>query len=212
MPSVVVRLAAAFRAQGYDLRSLLRAIVSSETYRRQTRLGETSAEHLQFAAAYPARLRSDVLLNALGSALGPMGESYYSRLFEADYLYDPAANPDQVEGSIPQVLWLMNSSLINERIRLRYIPKNPPAPEPGKPPRAPPEPNLVNRLLESTPDDDQAIEAIYLRVLARRPTDRERTRCRLHLKAVADGKGSRAEGLEDLLWALVNSTEFLRRR
>lgn len=212
MPSVVVRLAAAFRAEGYDLRSLLRAIVRSETYRRQTRLGETSAAHLQFAAAYPARLRSDVLLNALGSALGPMGESYYSRLFEADYLYDPATNPDQVEGSIPQVLWLMNSSLINERIRLRYIPKNPPPAEPGKPPRAPPEPNLVNRLLESTPDNDQAIDEIYLRVLARRPTDRERTRCREHLKAVADGKGNRAEGLEDLLWALVNSTEFLRRR
>ena len=49
---------------------------------------------------------------------------------------------------------------------------------------------------------------VYLRTLARRPTDRELARCREHIRTV----GNRAEAFEDILWALINSTEFQTKR
>ena len=41
-----------------------------------------------------------------------------------------------------------------------------------------------------------------------KPTDKERDRCVKHIKKV----GKRDEAYEDILWALVNSTEFQTRR
>jgi hypothetical protein len=49
---------------------------------------------------------------------------------------------------------------------------------------------------------------VYLRTLARRPTARELSRCLAYVRRV----GRRAEAFEDILWALLNSTEFQTRR
>jgi hypothetical protein len=68
--------------------------------------------------------------------------------------------------------------------------------------------NLLARILSSYTQDDEALRMVYLRALARRPTDRELARCREHLRVA----GSRAEGFEDILWALINSTEFQTKR
>ena len=50
--------------------------------------------------------------------------------------------------------------------------------------------------------------SFYLAVLARRPTDGEFARGLKHLRDVTN----RTEAVEDLLWVLVNSTEFLTKR
>ena len=68
--------------------------------------------------------------------------------------------------------------------------------------------NLLARILKSYSDDGEALRVLYLRTLARRPTDRELARCRQHVRTV----GSRAEAFEDILWALINSTEFQTKR
>jgi hypothetical protein len=68
--------------------------------------------------------------------------------------------------------------------------------------------NLLARILASYSQDDEAIRMVYLRTLARRPTDRELARCRAHVR----GATSRAEGFEDILWALINSTEYQTNR
>jgi hypothetical protein len=52
------------------------------------------------------------------------------------------------------------------------------------------------------------VAALYERVLARKPTAEEKGTCRRYLGTVADRK----EALEDILWALVNSTEFLLKK
>ncbi len=49
---------------------------------------------------------------------------------------------------------------------------------------------------------------LYLRTLARRPTDRELARCKEHVRSV----NNRPEAYEDLLWALINSTEYQTKR
>jgi hypothetical protein len=52
------------------------------------------------------------------------------------------------------------------------------------------------------------IVELYLRCLAREPKPGEITACREHLAQVRN----RDEAFEDILWALVNSTEFLYRQ
>ncbi len=68
--------------------------------------------------------------------------------------------------------------------------------------------NLLTRVLKAYPKDDEALTVVYLRALARTPTDRELERCQSYVQRV----GNRAEAFEDILWVLVNSTEFQTKR
>ncbi len=203
-PSVITRLAAAFRATDYDMKALFRAIMNTETYQRQIRPGESSEEHLHFAAAYPKRLRADTLWDSLTGVLGTMTPAVGNKppqrpfaprfqglegLFKDEFAFDPSARADEVEGSIPQALLMMNNPTINQKIQARGT-------------------NLLGRILTAYPDNDEALRMVYLRTLARRPTDREMDRCRGYIA----GAANRAEAFEDILWTLLNSTEFQTKR
>jgi hypothetical protein len=109
--------------------------------------------------------------------------------FKRQFEFDPSLKADEIEGSIPQALLLMNNPQLNNKIRAQGD-------------------NLLGRILKSHPNDDEAIEALYLRTLARKPTSGEREKCAGYIKKV----GKRAEAFEDLLWALINSTEFQTKR
>ena len=67
---------------------------------------------------------------------------------------------------------------------------------------------MLGRILSAYPEDPAALRILYLRTLARKPTNREMAKCRDYIKKT----GNRAEALEDILWALINSTEFRTRR
>ncbi len=203
-PAVLTRLAASFRATDYDMRALFRTVLNTETYQRQIRLGESTSEHLHFAAAYPTRLRADALWESLTGVLGQFGgpggpfrpgpgplagRFGLEGQFKSEFDFDPSLKPDEVEGSIPQALMLMNNPQINQKIQARGT-------------------NLLGRILTAYPDNDDALRMVYLRALARKPTDREKDRCLAYIKKA----GSRAEAFEDILWALLNSTEFQTKR
>ena len=55
---------------------------------------------------------------------------------------------------------------------------------------------------------DEALRILYLRTLARTPTDREVQKCRSYIAET----GRRIDAFEDILWSLLNSTEFLTKR
>jgi hypothetical protein len=203
MADVLARVAAAFRGSDYNIKQLFRALMNSKTYQRQIRPGESREDHLLFAAAYPRRLDANSLWQALELTLGRMGPpgaprpnkgpfavlQSFESLFKEEFSFDPSSRPEEVEGSVTQALLLMNNQTINNKIQAI-----------GK--------NLLARILKSYSDDDVALRMLYLRTLARRPTDRERQRCHEHVRTAA----SRAEAFEDILWALLNSTEFQTRR
>jgi hypothetical protein len=204
---VLVRLASSFRGTNYDMKALFRVVMNTQTYQRQTRLGESTDEHLHFAASYPARLRPDALWQSLVSAIGqlggrapeggakPMGPFALMRLnplafeFQQLFDFDPSLKPDEVEGSIAQALMLMNNPAINGKIKGN-----------GETPLA--------QILKDHKEDDAALKALYQRTLARQPTAKELDKCRSYIKKI----GNRAEAFEDIQWTLINSTEFQTKR
>lgn len=204
MPEVLARVAGAFRGSDYDIQGLMRSICNSETYQRQIRPGESPDQHLLFASRSMARLNANALWFSLVDTLGQMGGggpggkgfggpfarfAGFEFLFKQEFGYDPSSKAEDVEGSVSQALLLMNNPTLQQKIQARGT-------------------NLLGRILTSYTQDDEAIRMVYLRTLARRPTDRELARSREHIKTAS----SRAEGFEDLLWALINSTEFQTKR
>ena len=63
-------------------------------------------------------------------------------------------------------------------------------------------------ILKRYPQDKEAVRVLYYRALARRPSDRELSRA----VAYVHKTGKRDEAFEDVLWALINSTEFQTKR
>jgi hypothetical protein len=207
MPTVLVRLSASFRATGCDIKQLLRTICNSKAYQRQIRPGATADEHLHFAAAYPTRLPAEALWQSLVNVFGPLGPQPPPRAalaglfgrggralpleisFLSEFRFDPSLKADEVEGSIPQALLLMNNPQLNRQMRAEG-------------------PTLLGRTLKSFPHDEAAVRSLYVKTLARRPTDRELAKALGYVRKV----GKREEAFEDLLWALINSTEFQTKR
>ncbi|MDR3621544.1 MAG: DUF1549 domain-containing protein [Paludisphaera borealis] len=109
--------------------------------------------------------------------------------FNALFGADPSIAGDEVLGTIPQALFLMNGPVVHNRTQAK----------PG---------TVLGRILASAPDEKAALDALYLRVLSRRPTAKEVQICADHLAAV----GNRNEAFEDIYWSLVNTTEFISRR
>ena len=109
--------------------------------------------------------------------------------FRQEFDFDPSLKADEVEGSVPQALLMMNSPAINNRIQATGT-------------------NLLARILKAYPDNDDALRMVYLRTLARKPTDAELRKCRAYVSKTGD----RTEAFEDILWALLNSTEFQTKR
>lgn len=200
-PKTLDYLANRFAANKYDMKWLMQTIALTDAYARrsQSRVDDDSAP---FAAACPQRLRGDQLYNALMAALGiddpaNEGQRNYRNLLSgprgqmnATFGYDPSVRRDEVAGSIPQALYLMNSPQLARAIN-------------GKQPAT-----ALGKLLAETPDDKAVVSELYLRCFARDPQPAELRTCLEHVRDSAD----RTEAFEDILWALLNSTEFLNRK
>jgi hypothetical protein len=202
---LLTRMASAFRATHFDVKEMFRVILNSQTYQRQLRSGELADAHLHFAAAYPTRLGADALWDSLTAVLGALGQPPpvararmpgpfaakfgLEGLFKTEFAFDPSTKVDEIEGSIPQALMLMNNPAVNQKLQARGD-------------------TLLAGILEDNLENDKAVTAVYLRVLARKPSGRELAKCRAYIAKV----GNRAEAFEDLLWALINSTEFQTKR
>jgi hypothetical protein len=67
--------------------------------------------------------------------------------------------------------------------------------------------NRLGKALASGQNDEQLIDELYWSALSRKPTTAETQAMLAHLQRAA----SRRRGLEDVLWSLLNSKEFLLR-
>jgi hypothetical protein len=126
-------------------------------------------------------------LGKKAAAIARLGQTRI--LFDRLFGIDPSVANEDVLGTIPQALFLMNSRLINDRTQAK----------PG---------TVLGEIMNTAPNERAALGALYLRVLSRQPTTHEVEVCGRYLNAVGD----RREAFEDIYWSLINTTEFLTRR
>jgi hypothetical protein len=203
-PQVLDALSAGFIAHQYDIKWLFRTIANTDAYQRAIRPRSAAQTGPAFASACPTRLRSDQLFDALMQVLGteaPAGgrppgpgglyagdrspRGQFNRIFG----FDPSTPPDEMTGTLPQALFLMNSPTINNFIKAG-----------GQ--------TRLAKLLAAFPENEAAVTELYLLVLAREPSDRELKIAQDYVASV----GNRGEAFEDLMWSLLNSSEFLTKR
>lgn len=207
-PEALEAICQGFVANGYDPKWLIRTVANSQTYQRQVAAKSSAEDALPFASVTPTRLRADVVFDSLMQVLGFDEESLNgsgrggmvgggpraaqrSPRFQFDTLFgiDPSMSKEDITGNVPQSLFLMNSTLLRSAVSAS-----------GN--------SRLGRLLRNNPDDRDALGELYLLVLAREPSKHEVEICQVHIKEVAQ----RNEAYEDLLWSLLNSSEFLSKR
>ena len=203
-PETVQYLADQFAAHQYDVKWLFRAVMATAAYERESR-PRRNADETPFLANGSQRMRSDQVFDVLGSALGVDlvgqqgnyrgGGNFPGALlgarfqFSSTFGFDPSAQRDDVTSTIPQALLLMNGGQINQAMNARNSNTQ------------------LGRLVSQTSDDEELVVELYLRCLAREPNRQELSLSLEHVKSSSD----RHEAFEDLLWALINRTEFVFR-
>jgi len=207
-PELLDALTNDFVAHGFDLKHLIRIIVTSHTYQRSFRTNRWNADDdVNYSHALPRRLAAEQLYDAIVVATGaPANIPGVPSGFRATQLPDPQIklsfldmfgrapreSPCECERSsavsLAQTLNLINGPTISNAII---------HPE-----------GLVSRLINASADSDKLIESVYLSVIGRYPTAEESTQAAAYMAKVEEP----AEAAQDLMWALINSPAFLFNR
>ena len=192
---------------GYDLKAFTRVLLNSRTYQLSSKTNEANASDGQnFSHAMVKVMPAEVLLDAISQATGvpekfngwPEGyratqiwdnlmSSYFLESFGRPQRITVCSCERSTQPSISQALHLMNSGEINKKIssyrgRARQLSDSP----------------------ELSPD--QIIDELFLVVLSRKPNDEEK---RVVLQAFGLPDKTRRTATEDVLWALLNTKEFI---
>jgi hypothetical protein len=205
------RLAQEFITSGYDIRRLERQILISRTYQQSSVPNESNAfDKNNFARAYVRPLMAEQVVDVLNSALGtsedfggdvPKGSrmtevgasrlnnsnlSYILRIFGRPLRTTACDCERTMEMALPQTLFRMTDQTLLNKMRTGQRLNQP-----------------IFRDKKATPD--QLIDELFLACLTRFPTETERAEARKHLEQESD----RSAALQDLLWALINTREFI---
>jgi hypothetical protein len=201
-------LASDFVAHHYDIRRLERTILNARVYQLSARPSATNRldkTHYSHALARPmmAEVVVDVLNGALGTTeeLGP-GVPPGSRAIEVALNRVQAPHLDRIfrvfgrpvrattcdcerphEPAIGQTLFLMTDSVLLKRM------------EQGR----------LKNLLAGKLTDREVADELFLAALSRFPDDGERRATVEHVRAAPN----RRAGFTDVLWALINTREFI---
>jgi hypothetical protein len=201
-------LARDFTDHGYDLKHLLRRILASRTYQLGAQPTATNADDDRyFSHALPRPLTAEQLLDALCDVTGvPERFAGFPPGTRAVQLPDgDAAHPllrafgqparelsceceRDHGGTLPQALLLATGPVLHDKL--------------GRPD------NRLGRLLAANRPAHAMLDELTLAALGRPPRPEEHAAAHNHLARSAD----RRRGWEDVLWALLNSREFVERR
>lgn len=200
-PPALAILARDFANHDYDLHRLILLIASTEVFRLDSAAEhELTTEHDETWAVFPiSRLRPEQVIGSVIQSASVQTINRNSHIFtrlaryfqERDFVKrygDPGDDDFETgEGTIPQRLLMLNGNLVNDKAKEEII-------------------NASTQIAVLAPDDASAIEAAYLAVLTRRPSDREASHFTAKLSHTRGAE--RRRRLADLYWVLFNSTEM----
>jgi len=218
-PELLDALAADFVKHGYDLKALVRTLTTSAAYQLAAEPNAHNArDRHHFSRFYPRRLHAEVLLDTVHTVVGaelkfegvPAGTravclpdnsfnsgSYFLTVFGRPEASSSCECERSLDASLSQALHLLNSKDLQSKL----------AADTG----------TAARLAADTARPvEQRLRDLYLLALAREPKADEVRLAQAHLEAKAskakDEAGrtqARREGFEDVVWALINTKEFL---
>ena len=189
----------------FDLKYLMRSIMRSQTYQLSSRSTKANERDVRYFSHYPfKRLGAEQLLDALGECTGvpekfegfPTGTraaqlpdtgvpSYFLDVFGRPARQITCECERTSEPNVAQVLHLMNSAGVNDKLSAKT--------------------GRVAQLVDAKLPVRQMVDELYLDSVSRFPTREE---SRTAIKAI-EASPERQKASEDLLWALLNSKEFL---
>ncbi|HCN77501.1 MAG TPA: S-layer protein [Verrucomicrobiales bacterium] len=216
-PELLHALAADFVESGYDMKRLIRTITTSTTYQLSAVPNEHNEKDRQnFSRFYPKRLTAEVLYDAVntlleaeskfaGQAPGTRAVALPDNSYnQTTYFLTVFGRPDSSsacecertqEASLAQSLHLLNAADIQTQLSR----------EGGR----------ADKLAKDNRPDDDKVGDLYHIALSRDPNAREMKLALSHLAKKTEGKTgdalpvARREAFEDILWALLNTKEFL---
>jgi hypothetical protein len=212
-PALLDYLEQELTAHRYDLRHLYRIILNSRTYQRSSVPNRWNvADVAHFSHSPVKRLSAEQLLDAI-SAVTETSERFRSIIPEpftnwpagsrATQLSDgnaecpfldmfgrpprdtPYEEERNSEVSLKQALYFLNSEQLDGKIT-------------GSP--------RIKRLLAANRPDGETVEELYLIMLSRFPSAEEKQRL---LDYLAKKKSTRPQAVQDIVWAVMNSKEFI---
>jgi hypothetical protein len=209
-------LVADFLAHHFDVKHVIRTIMTSATYARSSVPIPGNEADTKFLSHYRVkRLPAEVLLDAISQVTGvPTPYSGYpagwrslqlpDSMVENAFL-DSFGRPARIatcscersaEPSMAQALHLANGTTINEKLRS--------------------EASVAAKAIARNDSDHTILDRLFLSALSRRPTAPERDRMLKALKAGAAGSTDpkdaatvRRQAVEDVYWAVLTCQEFL---
>lgn len=198
-------LARHLRECKYDLKAWTRTVLNSRAYQLGPQNAANAQDEQNFSHAVPRSLPAEVLLDAICQVTGvpekfdgwPEGvraiqlwdnrvPSYFLRLFGRPARTSVCECERSGEPSIAQALHLMNAPEIVSRIHSRR--------------------GTARKLSDSAKSPTEIVEELFLTVLARRPTSAEQ---HVILELFRTAGVNRRSAVEDAMWTLMNTTEFL---
>lgn len=192
-PELLAALTEQLKANGFDLKYLIRAICNSETYQRTSVPLKGNDDDTTFFSHRAVRVMSpeqlyDSIVTVLGQtanrkdaaapkAKGAPGgpREQFLNFFRVDEV-----DPQEYQAGIPQALRLMNSGQLNATTA------------------------VVDQAMKAGGDTNKVLERLYLAVVSRQPTPAELTR----MNAYVTKNGPPRQAYGDIAWALLNSSEF----
>lgn len=198
-------LAADFVKQGFDVRRLIRTIMTSRLYGLSSQpTAQTLTDHRFYSHYIVKRLTAEPLLDSIDHATGvrtkfpnlPLGTRAID-LADAeykDYFLNTFAKPRRAsvcecerspDANLAQVLHTLNGETLATKIADKG--------------------GLVATLVTGKVEPDEAIRRLYLQSLCRLPDADELAYARQLVKESVTPQ----QAYEDLLWALINSKQFL---
>lgn len=205
-PELLAALAAEFRSQGFDQKRLIATIMKSHLYGLSSLANETNAgDHRNFSRHYRRRLRAEVVADAVDDVTG-MPSSYAgtppdtraaqlwthrtgSTFLDVFGRPDPNQDPPCeriTDATVVQAMHLMNGQHLHGKVTA----------DAGR----------VARLAAGDATPEAIIDELYLAAYSRLPGQHEKQR----LLAEFNREGAtRRSVAEDVLWALLNTPEFV---
>jgi hypothetical protein len=204
-PELLDALASDFAKHQFDVKHLLRTICQSRIYQLASERHSTrDTDGRLLTHRVPRRLPAEVLLDAVNQAAGtaesfdgqppatraialpdPTVTSYFLTTFGRPVRTNACECARGSTADLSQALHMLNSAAIHNKVI-----------QPT---------GRLGRMLKAGAGDAEIIEELYLATLARVPSDDDRQTVRELLTEAP----SREEGLQDLLWSLLNSAEFV---